>query len=247
MGADEQQLTEWAQQLSEDYLPDVWERVGSSPFTRVAYHPGLKLYYKEFMSRSPFESAKAALRGSRATRARQNGERLNRAGIDAPHNLFWGKLPCGREFLYTLAAPGRPVTDWLRDTATNGDAPDIAARRQLLKELGVFIGRVHATGFIHGDLRPGNVLAAHIGGRFRFTLVDNERIGRGDPPAGRKLLRNLMQLNMLPLSQLGRRDRMRFFVNWRRQMRELAPMEAKIIAAEAYLWAMRRLEGKGLR
>lgn len=243
-----EQLKQWALQLSSDYLPDGWQRVSSSAFTKVAFHEERGLYYKEYLPRSPAEDLKAMVRGSRAKRARRNAERLEFAGFDAPANVYWGKLPGGHEYLYTQAAPGHSVTDWLRDTATvdAGQADSRQLRWQLLAELGVFIGRLHATGFVHGDLRPGNVLAAHIDGRFRFTLIDNERLLHARPAPGRKLLRNLMQLNMLPSSQLSRSDRMRFFVNWRRQMRDLAPMEAKIIAAEAWLWAMRRLNEKGL-
>ena len=65
------------------------------------------------------------------------------------------------------------------------------------------------------------------------------------PPPGRMLLRNLMQLNMLPPRILSRTDRMRFFTAWRRQMRDLDTIEAKLLAAEAYNWAMQRLYDKG--
>jgi hypothetical protein len=34
---------------------------------------------------------------------------------------------------------------------------------------------------------------------------------------------------------------MRFFSAWRQQMAALSPLEAKILGAEAYRWAMRRL------
>ena len=51
-----------------------------------------------------------------------------------------------------------------------------------------------------------------------------------------------MQLNMLSPDELSRTDRMRFFCAWRQQlMAELSPIEAKILGAEAYCWAMRRL------
>jgi hypothetical protein len=46
---------------------------------------------------------------------------------------------------------------------------------------------------------------------------------------------------MLPLADLGRTDRMRFFRAWRRQMRDLSSVEAKILAVEAYRRAVRRL------
>jgi len=243
---DEQQLKQWAQALSEDFLPEGWQRVASSAFTKVAFHADNELYYKEFLRRSPAESAKALLRGSRATRARRNAETLLLAGIDAPVNVAWGKLATGHEYLYTRAAPGKSISDWLSDTRSDEGPDSMRLRRQLLDELGVFIGRLHATGFVHGDLRPGNILAARVEARFRFTLIDNERLFKARPAAGRRILRNLMQLNMLPLSQLGRTDRMRFLRAWRRQMRDWAPIETKIIAAEAWLWAMRRLREKGL-
>lgn len=206
-----------------------------------------QLYYKEFLPRSPVESLKALFRGSRGKRARVNGEVLRWYGIDAPENILWGRLPGGREYLFTAAAPGEGVTRWLRVTLAERSEQNLRQRRQLLHALGSFIGRVHATGFIHGDLRPGNVLAALQDGRFQFTLLDNERLVRKVPPPGRMLLRNLMQLNMLPHADLSVTDRMRFFCAWRRQMRDLSPVEAKILGAEAYHWAMRRLYEKGLQ
>jgi hypothetical protein len=199
-----------------------------------------QLYYKEFRTRSPAESLKYLVRGSRATRARMNSEALLLSGINAPENILWGKLPGGREYLFTTAVPGNAISQWLRETQLERTPQQLRLRRQLLHALGIFIGRVHATGFIHGDLKPGNVLAALQHERFSFTLINNECNSMKKPPSGRLLLRNLMQLNMLPHAVLSHTDRMRFFCAWRRQMRDVSQMEAKILAVEAYQWAMRR-------
>ena len=245
-GVSGDELHQVAQLLSSDQLPTGWELVDSSSHTRVARHREQGLYYKEFRPRSPAESLKALLRGSRATRARRHGDALLHAGINAPANVAWGQLDGGREYLFTRAVPGQGVDQWLRDTLSGGSPEQLAQRRQLLDELGVYIGRVHASGFIHGDLRPGNVLASLQGGRFRFSLIDNERTARQASPSGKGLLRNLMQLNMLLPSELSLTDRARFFRGWRRQMRELSRLECAVLATEAYRWAMRRLQEKRL-
>jgi aminoglycoside phosphotransferase (APT) family kinase protein len=240
------ELHQIAQVLTRKQLPCDWELVASSSHTLVARNPDRGLYYKEFRPRSPAEKLKALMRGSRAERARRNGDALLRVGISAPANVAWGSLDSGREYLFTLEVPGRGIDQWLRDSPERGSSVQLARRRQLLDELGVFIGRVHASGFIHGDLRPGNVLASFEGGRFRFSLIDNERTVRFEAPPGRGLLRNLMQLNMLPPAQLSLAARARFFRAWRRQMRDLSRLESTILGAEAYRWAMRRLDEKGL-
>ena len=239
-----EQLREWAVQLSGDYLPDDWQRVSSSASTRVAVNPTLQLYYKEYLPRSPAAALRAQVKGSRATRARLNAEALLQAGIDAPHNVLWGQLPGGGEYLYTVAAPGDSIQRWLCETLAGRNAEQLRLRRQLLHALGTFIGRVHATGFIHGELRPDNVLAALVKDQFRFTLINNEGNTQRIPTPGKLLLRNLVQMNSLPLAVLGRTDRMRFLRAWRRQMRDLSPMEGKILAAEAYHRALRKLPAK---
>lgn len=230
--------------MAANQLPPGWQLVQSSAHARVAYSPEKALYYKEFLPRSPAESLKALLRGSRATRARHNGDALLRAGIDAPANVAWGRLGAGREYLFSREVPGEGINQWLGETLLERQGQSLALRWQLLDELGTFVGRVHATGFIHGDLRPGNVLASLRGQRFQFALIDNERTVRKSPPSGRQLLRNLMQLNMLTPSELTLRDRARFFRAWRRQMRDLSRLEAAILGTEAYKWAMRRLQDK---
>jgi serine/threonine protein kinase len=243
---DANELHRVARSLSTDRLPEDWELVDSSSHTRVARNRALQLFYKEFRPRSPAENLKALLRGSRAQRARRNSEALLSVGISAPANIAWGKLERGREYLFTTEVPGRGVDQWLRD-ALAGRSPELLARRrQLLDELGVFIGRMHATGFVHGDLRPGNVLASFEGGHFRFSLIDNERTVRFSTPPGKGLLRNMMQLNMLTPAELSLAARARFFRGWRHQMRDLSRLECTILGAEAYRWAMRRLDEKGL-
>ncbi|MEZ5570681.1 MAG: lipopolysaccharide kinase InaA family protein [Halioglobus sp.] len=241
---DADELHRCALQLTEDYLPDNWLRVSSTVFSRVAVNSELGLYYKEYLTRSPAESIRARVRGSRATRARINSDALLLAGIDAPRNVHWGKLPQGREYLFTETAPGVGINRWLTDSLAERQGESLRTRRQLLHALGTFIGRVHATGFIHGDLRPSNVLAAQVQDQFRFTLIANERNVFKTPTPGKMLLRNLTQLNTLPLADLSRTDRMRFFRAWRKQMRDLSVMEAKVLAAEAFRRALRRVANK---
>lgn len=243
---DQEALHACAVELSDERLPPGWIPVKSSAFTRVAYNASAQLYYKEFLPRSPAESLKALLRGSRATRARNNADALLQAGFAAPRNIAWGSLPSGRDYLFSSASPGQSVTHWLCDILTARQGADLQQRRTLLRALGTFIGRLHARGFTHGDLRPGNILACVQGERFHFELIDNESNSHKVPPPGKRLLKNLMQLNMLPPANLSRSDRMRFFCAWRAQMRELQPIESKILAAQAHQWAMRRLADKGL-
>lgn len=222
-----------------------WHLVTSSIYARVASDATGKVYYKEFLPRSPLETVKAALRGSRATRARKNNDALRIAGFNAPENLAWGKLPKRREYLFSSAVPGMGVTHWLRHELVQRSDEPLRLRRKLLHSLGAFVGTLHAEGFIHGDLRSSNVLADYHEGKFRFSLIDNERNTRGLPPPGRAVLKNLMQLNMLLPEDITCTDRMRFFCNWRRQQPHLNSIEADILARESYHWAVKRLEAKG--
>ena len=219
--------------------------VGSSVNARVAVEPQLGVYYKEFLPRGPMESLKAAFRGSRASRARQCNDELREAGFDAPVNLAWGKLPGGREYLFSSAMQGQGVTWWLQSQLTGREGEQLQRRRELLRSLGSFVGRMHASGFIHGDLRTSNVLAHYRDAQFHFALIDNERNAHKNPAPGRAVMRNLMQLNMLPPPDLSNRDRMRFFCQWRREMADLSAAEAKLLAVKSYEWAMRRLRAKG--
>ena len=238
-------LHSYALQLAAGELPPGWDIVTTSSACLVACNPGLQIYYKEFPPPSPVESVKALLQGSRVTRWRKHSDALMYAGIDAPKSLAWGKLPNSGEYLFTRAAAGQDVAAWLRTRLAERSGAALMSRRQLLDDLGIFIGRVHATGFLPGDLQASDVLAELLDDRFQFTLINNERSVKKQPPPGRRLLKNLMELNLLPPSVLTRTDRMRFFVAWRRQMRDLSPVEAKVLAADAYHWAMKLMYERG--
>jgi hypothetical protein len=234
-----------ARQLAAGELPPGWDIVPGSSNARVAVNATAQVYYKEFNTRSPLQRVKALLFGSRATRSRKHGNALLYAGIEAPASLAWGKLAGGREYLFTRAAAGQDVASWLQDALAERRGVTLALRRKLLDDLGVFIGRLHATGFVAGDLQARDILADLRENRFQFTLINNEKTIKMLPPSGRKLLMNLVELNLLPPQTLSRMDRMRFFAGWRRQLRELSPIEAKVLAAEAYHEAMRQMYESG--
>jgi tRNA A-37 threonylcarbamoyl transferase component Bud32 len=241
--AEARELHQCAIRLADQQLPPGWEVVGSSGFAVVAHHRVREIYYKEFLPRSPIEQLKALIKGSRGTRARRQNDALLTAGFNAPVNLAWGKLSAGREYVFTRAVSGSGVDRWLRETLnTDEGRPE---RREFLHEMGILVGRFHATGFIHGDMRTSNVLANRTLDRLEFSLIDNERNGQSKPAPGKQLLKNLMQLNMHTPTELSRSDRMRFFRAWHSQMRDISKLEAKLLAAQAYQWAMRRLKAKG--
>jgi Ser/Thr protein kinase RdoA (MazF antagonist) len=79
------------------------------------------------------------------------------------------------------------------------------AKRGLLCRLGVEVARLHAAGFVHGDLVPANV---HIVGD-RFVFLDNDRTRRSRLLAALVARRNLVQLGrfVVPGVTLGDRAR----------------------------------------
>lgn len=234
-----------AQALSLGEQPDGWEIVNSSGATLVAYSRSLNLYYKEFLSRSPLENIKALVRGSRATRARLNSDKLVAAGFPAPINVAWGSLAGGSEYLVTRGADGKGVSQWLRNSVGQGKRDALVQKRQLLTQLGSFIGHLHTRGFIHGDLRASNIVAQASGNQFGFTLIDNERTTSHRSAPGKLILKNIMQLNMLLPADITITDRWRFFNAWSDAMEDYNVLEARVLGLEAYRWAMRRLAAKG--
>jgi len=236
------QLEEWAERLSQDYLPDGWQRVHSSASTKVAHHQALGLFYKEYLRRSPWTALRAIVSGSSAAKVVKNTDRLRYAGIDAPTVVHHGKLHGQqREYLFTAAARGCSILQWLRQLTNSGDPQSHVIKRELLSSLGVFVGRIHGSGFIHGDLRASKIFAEHLDFGFRFTLLDNEHNSHSHPPPGRLLLKDLTQLNRLSSEVISIRDRIRFFRAWRRQLRELSKKETQVLAYEAYSHAMGRV------
>ena len=185
--------------------------MASSRFSRVAHNQEKQIYYNEFHPRSPAERVKALFKGSRGTRARKNSDALRNSGFDAPINMAWGTLSRGREYLITRAVHGEGVDKWVATILSNKSAANLKEKRKFLAELGIFIGRLHATGFVHGDLRASNILADRGAYRFEFSLIDNERNRQQTPASGKQILRNLIQLNMHVSVELSRADRLRFF------------------------------------
>jgi len=222
-------------------LPAGWDIVPGSGQRRVAFNREMQLYYKEFPVRSPLERLKALVLGSRAARTRRHNDALLYAGIGAPTSLAWGRLKDGKEYIFTRESVGKDVAFWLQISLAHRRGESLVLRRRLLESLGVFIGRIHATGFVPGDLQARDVQARLCEDRFQFALTNNENTTMQRPPPGKKLVQNLVQLNLLPPADLSRTDRMRFFVAWRRQLRDLSDIETKVIAAEAYHEAMRRM------
>jgi hypothetical protein len=81
----------------------------------------------------------------------------------------------------------------------------LAAKRALLRHLGAEVARLHAAGFVHGDLVPPNL---HVAGG-RLLWLDHDRTRRGRwlvAAAGR---RNLVQLGRFVVPGVTLADRAR--------------------------------------
>jgi hypothetical protein len=144
-------------------------------------------------------------RGSLACHVVRITGELESAGIAAPAVWISGyDRGSGRELLVTQRAEGDGP---LRTLA--GLVGAVAAKRALLRALGVQIARLHRGGFVHGDLTPFNIFIVRSEPA-RFVLLDHEGtrrsffIGRT-----RRQVRNFVQLGHFNLPGLTRTDRLR--------------------------------------
>jgi hypothetical protein len=136
--------------------------------------------------------------GRRALRAFRMAGALVRADFGAPAPLVVG-VRADEGLLVTREVAGTALATAL--AALPGEAR--RRKRALLAALGNEVARLHAAGFVHGDLVPPNLLLAGD----RFVFLDNDRTRRLPGAIGAR--RNLVQLGRFVVPGVGLTDRVR--------------------------------------
>jgi tRNA A-37 threonylcarbamoyl transferase component Bud32 len=207
----EQALLDSEKELGERYRPTT---IQSSKFARVYKltvkfdDMDKKVYFKQYLRRSVWDFIKNFVRAGRAERAFKAAEMLAENGFDAPAVIAIGKSGYGllpkANFLATLDIENAKQIHQF--TPAN-----LKSKRELIRAFGQTIGRMHAKGIFHGDLRLGNILAKQDKGQWRFFFLDNERTRKFSHLPARLRLKNLVQANMFQAETISNTDRMRFF------------------------------------
>jgi tRNA A-37 threonylcarbamoyl transferase component Bud32 len=215
----EEVLSAGPQALAEHFRP---QPVQASPASRVGRFTAtfngerVGVYFKEYLDRSLWDRLKHLVRPSRAVRATGASQMLGRHGFHVPEIICLGSFGAGlraRSFLATReVTDGVPVYKYLMPAPpTLASVPcSLREKRQLLRQFGQTVGRMHRAGIAHGDLRPGNILARRAHGGWEFFFIDNERTRKWPFLPTHLRLKNLVQINMLPWG-VTNTDRLRFF------------------------------------
>ena len=140
---------------------------------------------------------------------------LNCNGFDCPAvvGLFerrQGLLHADNLLLTEEASGCMSLCDYLAGLAGASTGEALLEKRRLISLFGKTVGRMHAKGIFHGDLRLGNILVRKDDKGWRFFLIDNERTRKFCRLPARLRLKNLVQVNM-GRQGISNSDRMRFF------------------------------------
>jgi tRNA A-37 threonylcarbamoyl transferase component Bud32 len=184
------------------------------------------------------------LRGSRAARALEGARCLRATGLDHPESLAIAerrRLGLVREsFLLTrFLAGSEPLPAAMPALRA---APE--RRRALAYNLGDVIGRLHAGGLDHSDLKHSNLLVSSDGA---IALLDLDSLIPQRAPIWRRRVRALGQLEAYATDLypwLPRTDRLRFLASYLRRNPELAGRRRELVDAVA-AWVRRRLAAWG--
>jgi hypothetical protein len=193
----------------------------------------LELYLKIYYPSTIFECLKDCFRQSRAFRAFRATHVLERSGFHVPTGVAAGEIRTlcwvRRAFLLTLAVPAVPLPRYLQmQYARPGGALAVKRKREFLKQLALEIRRMHGLGFVHGDLIPSNIMVQADGEGAKFFALDHDRTRRYPAWLPNRLWRrNLVQLNRMELTNISRRDRVRF-LKYYLGCRRLAPHQRRL-------------------
>jgi hypothetical protein len=198
-------------------------------------------YVKVYRRYRRATALKDLVRPSKARRVLAASRRLAAAGFRVPAVLAAAEERRGpvvrRAWVATAALAGEPVAARLAALARAGR---LGAKRALLAAVGRETGRLHAAGFVAGDLVAPNVWAVGAAEEraSRVAFLDHDRTAAGRGPAPwRRARRNLVQLNRLVLPAVTATDRLRVYRAyavargwpWARARRRLAWIVAKTI------------------
>ena len=218
----EQALSTGEKELQEHYQ---LTPVLSSPFARVykfsVTFGGFerKVYLKQYLFRSTWDFIKHLVRASRARRAFQATQMLEKNGFEAPVVVAMGERKSSfldrGNFLVTVEVEGaKQIHQFIPDNLEDFTKEQLNDLRELIRTFGQTIGRLHAARIFHGDLRLGNVLVRREKNGWHFFLIDNERTRKFWRLPARLRLKNLVQANMLISDCITKTDRMRFFKSY---------------------------------
>jgi tRNA A-37 threonylcarbamoyl transferase component Bud32 len=176
---------------------------------------GMEVYVKRYRRYRRRTVVKDLLRASKAQHVVRISRALAAAGFHVPRVLAageerWGPVVRGA-WVATAALEGAPLAERVAERS-GGAAPALAAKRAVLAAVGHEVARLHAAGFVAGDLVPANVWVAAEGDRVRVALLDHDRTRAGRPPAPWvRARRNLVQLNRVVLTGIAATDRLRVY------------------------------------
>lgn len=180
------------------------------------------IYFKQYLYRSTLDFIKHLVRPSRAKRAFKATLMLEQNGFEAPVVVAMGECKSSfldREyFLLTVEVEdAKQIKQLIPESLENFTKKQLHDMRELIRTFGNTVGRMHAAGIFHGDLRLGNILARQEKNGWHFFLIDNERTRKFRRLPARLRLKNLVQANILISDCVTKTDRMRFFKAYLRE------------------------------
>lgn len=202
------------------------------------------VYLKEYVDRSAWDALKHMVRASRARRAFAASMMLAAQGFNAPEIVALGEIcrafAFKKGFLVTFEVTASEAIYVLLGEDSYGlDPAALRRKRDLLRALGHTVGRMHARGIVHGDLRPGNILGRYENGRWLLFFLDNERTRRLPWLPARLRRKNLVQVGMVP-GGVSRTDYFRFWRAYLAECPQLRPQH-KRWARKVYARTVERL------
>lgn len=219
-------------------------------FTTNSDGTNREVYLKQYLCRSVLDFIKHLFRDSRAKRAFKASLMLAKNGFDTPAVVAMGECRDGffhrKSFLATFAVENpKTIYQFIPENSKISDKEQLRSCRRLIRALGRTVGRMHAKGIFHGDLRLGNVLARHEGNFWRFFFLDNERTKKFDRLPFELRVRNLVQVNMVRKGNISNTDRMRFFREYCAE-NKISKKQSKSLAEKVVEKTNRRLNKKRL-
>jgi tRNA A-37 threonylcarbamoyl transferase component Bud32 len=197
-----------------DWLSDGAATVIKDGPHRAVYRvrlPGLDCHVKHYRLLGLRSRVRQMLRPVKARREYDISAELSSRGVPTPVPLAWGVEAAGRG----------PAASWLI-TETVADAVPLVTfletqrlqpgiRQKLAIAVGSFLAGLHASGVLHHDLHPGNLLVRFEDGRPLLWLIDLHAVRIGQPCRWAARRENLVIFNRYFQLRADRTDRLRFW------------------------------------